>query len=101
MFKSFNQKVYEITQKIPKGKVATYGQVAKLVSRPKSWRIVGRALKENPNPIIVPCHRVIASDGSLGGYQAGLKKKVEILKKEDIEIKNGRVDLKRYGWKKT
>ena len=64
----FQQKVYALINKIPQGKVATYGQVAKLVGKPKAARAVGMALKNNPTPITVPCHRVVGSDGSLVGY---------------------------------
>ncbi len=78
---SFAEKVYAVVKKIPKGKVLTYKQVAERAGKPKAYRAVGNILNKNRNPK-VPCHRVIRSDGTLGGYAWGGKKKVEILKKE-------------------
>ena len=78
---SFAEKVYAVVKKIPKGKVLTYKQVAGRAGKPKAYRAVGNILNKNRNPK-VPCHRVIRSDGTLGGYAWGGKKKVEILKKE-------------------
>lgn len=77
----FKQIVFEIVKKIPKGKVLTYKQVAGLAGRPKAWRAVGNILAKNYNPKI-PCHRVIRSDGKLGGYNKGRSAKEKILKKE-------------------
>ncbi len=67
----------------------TYKAAAKLVGRPKAWRAVGNILNRNRNPKI-PCHRVIRSDGKVGGYGQGTKKKINILKREGVLIKNGR-----------
>ena len=82
----FQQKVYSLTKKIPKGKVTTYGILAKKLK--SSPRAVGQALKCNPYAPKVPCHRVIKSDGSIGGYSGSdpknIKKKVRILRKEGI-----------------
>lgn len=82
MKKNFKEKVFAIVKKIPKGKVLTYKMVAKLAGRPRAWRAVGNFLSKNKNPKI-PCHRVIRSDGKIGGYRRGTKKKVALLKKED------------------
>jgi methylated-DNA-[protein]-cysteine S-methyltransferase len=80
--KTFTQKVYEVTKKIPKGRTLTYKEVAKLVGSPKSFRAVGTVLSKNFNQEI-PCHRVVRSDGKMGGYnRGGVKTKEEILKKE-------------------
>ncbi len=68
---TFQRSVLETACHIPVGQVWTYQQVAKKMARPKSSRPVGQALGRNPIPIIIPCHRVIASDGSLGGYSGG------------------------------
>jgi O-6-methylguanine DNA methyltransferase len=68
---SFTEKVYEISKKIPKGRVATYSQIAALVGSPKASRAVGCAMKNNPHMPIVPCHRVVSSTGKLTGYSAG------------------------------
>lgn len=91
----FEKRVYEKTKRIPKGRVSTYSQIAKLIGKPKAARAVGNALNKNPYKTI-PCHRIVRSNGSVGGYACGAKKKIQLLKKEGIEIKNGRVDLKRF-----
>lgn len=78
---SFTQSVYRVVRKIPKGKTMTYGQVAKAIGRPTAYRAVASALAKNYDPAI-PCHRVIRSDGSLGGYNRGVKEKERILKAE-------------------
>lgn len=79
--KTFTEKVYEVVSKIPKGEVLTYKQVAKKAGNRKASRAVGSILHKNFNPNI-PCHRVIRSDGKLGGYNKGDKNKIKILKKE-------------------
>jgi len=89
---NFNQKVWNLAKKIPKGKVSTYKEIAKKL-KTKAYRAVGQALKQNKKPIVIPCHRVVNSDGSLGGY-AGVKnsiKKIKLLKKERVEIKNNKI----------
>ncbi|MFC2173530.1 methylated-DNA--[protein]-cysteine S-methyltransferase [Acidobacteriota bacterium] len=75
----FQLKVWKALQKIPRGKTLTYGEVAKKIGRPKAARAVGAACRTNPIPLLVPCHRVIGSDGSLKGFASsgiGLKKKL-------------------------
>jgi methylated-DNA-[protein]-cysteine S-methyltransferase len=67
----FQRRVLEATQRIPAGAVWTYGRLARAIGRPKASRAVGQALRRNPVPIVIPCHRVVASDGSLGGYSGG------------------------------
>lgn len=79
--KSFKEKVLEVVKKIPKGKVLSYKEVARRAGSPKAWRAVGNVLNKNKNPEI-PCHRVIRSDGSIGGYNRGIKRKKELLKHE-------------------
>ena len=91
----FSDKVYDVTKKIPKGYVSTYGEIARALGC-KAYRAVGNALKNNPYAPIVPCHRVISSDGSLGGFASGPKKKIKLLEKEGIEIKDNKLDLKKY-----
>ena len=81
--KSFKEKVLEVVKNIPKGKTMTYSEVAKKAGSPKAYRAVGNILNKNYNPLI-PCHRVIRSDGSIGGYNRGSKKKEELLRKEKI-----------------
>ena len=81
--KIFSEKVYSVVRKIPKGEVLTYAQVAELAGSPRAARSVGSILKKNYNPKI-PCHRVIRSDGIVGEYNRGRKKKLELLKKEGV-----------------
>ncbi len=89
---SFKEKVYEVVKKIPKGKVMTYEMVAKLAGRPRSWRAVGNILNKSATwRTKIPCHRVIKSDGEIGGYRYGTKRKIALLKKEGVLIKNRRV----------
>jgi O-6-methylguanine DNA methyltransferase len=84
MSNNFKQKVLEVVRKIPKGKTLSYKQVAERAGNPKAYRAVGNILNKNYNPRI-PCHRVIRSDGKLGGYRLGVNKKRDILEKESIK----------------
>lgn len=94
---SFLEKVFSLTAKIPKGKVTTYKILARKAGRPAAARAVGQALAKNPQVIKVPCHRVVNSNGLIGGYQLGKNKKMKLLKSEGVKIKYGRVlNLKRY-----
>lgn len=77
----FATRVYDVVRKIPRGKTLTYGEVAKRIGRPNAVRAVGNILNKNRDPR-VPCHRVIRSDGSIGGYAWGTAKKARILKRE-------------------
>jgi O-6-methylguanine DNA methyltransferase len=79
--KSFSEKVYDVVKKIPKGKVLTYKEVAKMAGNKLASRAVGNILNKNYNPDI-PCHRVIRSDGEIGGYNRGLENKRKLLKAE-------------------
>ena len=67
----FQRSVLQAARRIPSGAVWTYGQVARAIGKPRASRAVGQALGRNPVPIVIPCHRVVASDGSLGGYSGG------------------------------
>ncbi len=91
---SFKEKVYEIVRIIPKGKVATYGQIAEMAGNKKAARAVGALMRANPDAPHTPCHRVVSSDGSLTGYsgKGGIKKKKQMLVREGITFKNGKVD---------
>ena len=84
----FQIKVWEFLKTIPKGKVTTYSKVAEAIGYPKAARAVANAIGNNPNPIIVPCHRVIRANGTIGGYSGigGIKKKKALLKKENIKL---------------
>lgn len=96
----FKEKVYKICRSIPKGKVATYGQLARLAGKPKAARAVGVFMKNNPDAPIVPCHRVVASDGKLTGYSGagGIVQKKKMLLDEGVPFKNSRVDLSISRW---
>lgn len=98
----FKNNVYKICSAIPKGKVATYGQIAKLAGKPKASRAVGVFMKNNPDAPIVPCHRVVASDGSLTGYSGagGIIQKKKMLIEEGVVFKNNKVDVAVSQWKK-
>jgi methylated-DNA-[protein]-cysteine S-methyltransferase len=78
--------VYDLLLKIPAGKVSTYGDLAKALGNPLASRQVGKILGRNPNPIKVPCHRVVMSDGKVGGYFYGSDRKKESLEKEGISF---------------
>jgi methylated-DNA-[protein]-cysteine S-methyltransferase len=75
----FQRKVWEAAQHIPYGKTRSYGWIARQISKPGAARAVGQALAKNPLPIVIPCHRVLKSDGSLGGYSGGLEMKKRLL----------------------
>lgn len=89
---TFQDKVYQVVRKIPKGKVMTYKEVAEKTGSPRAWRAVGNILNKNRNPK-VPCHRVIKSSGQIGGYGKGTNKKASLLKKEGVVIRNRKVVL--------
>ena len=85
----FQIKVWNYLKKIPKGKLRTYSQVAKAINRPLAVRAVANAIGKNPFPPMIPCHRVVRSDGSLGGYsgKGGITTKKILLKNEKIQLK--------------
>ena len=84
----FQRKVWLYLKKIPRGKVKTYSEVAKAIGKPLAVRAVANAIAKNPYSPRIPCHRVIRSDGSLGGYsgKGGVKTKKLLLKKEGVTI---------------
>lgn len=98
---SFKAKVYELTRQIPKGKVATYGQIAKLAGSPKAARAVGALMKTNPDAPNTPCHRVVAADGQLTGYsgEGGVAGKKRMLLSEGVEFQSEKVNLSLSQWK--
>ncbi len=96
------EKIYEVVCKIPKGKVATYGQVALLAGNPRWSRVVGYALHSNPSPGVIPCHRVVNREGKVAPAFAfgGELVQRQLLEAEGICFKeDGSVDLKIYGWR--
>jgi methylated-DNA-protein-cysteine methyltransferase-like protein len=97
---SFALKIYEVVKQIPIGKVATYKQVARLAGNDKAFRAVGTAMKNNPDMSIIPCHRVVGSDGTMHGYSAGqgISTKIQLLQKEGVSFVKDRVDLNISKW---
>jgi len=91
--KDFDKKVWAALKLIPCGRITTYKEIAKYLGRPKAARAVGNACGRNPNAPSVPCHRVVKSDGRIGGYAGGVKKKINLLKKERIEIIKDRIKI--------
>ena len=85
----FQLKVWNYLKKIPKGKVKTYLEIAKAIGKPNAFRAVANAVSKNPYPPKIPCHRVIRSDGSLGGYsgKGGIKEKRRLLHMEKVYLK--------------
>ncbi len=89
------EKVYKKLLEVPQGMVTTYGELAKAVGLNNGQRVIGRIMNKNLYPVIVPCHRVIQSDGKIGGYAWGEKIKINMLSKEGVNFKNGKIiDLK-------
>ena len=87
----FEEAVYAKVKEIPRGRVTTYKEVAVAIGRDKSYRAVGNALNKNPSPIKVPCHRVVKSDLSIGGFSKGREEKKKLLKKEGVKFVGDRV----------
>ena len=85
-----SQKLYDLLNQIPKGKVTTYKELARML-KTKGYRAVGQIVGANPNAPQVPCHRVVRTDGGLGGYAFGLDKKIQILSAEGLKIADGKV----------
>ena len=82
---AFQQKVWALIQKVPKGKVTTYKAIAEKLGT-KAYRAVGQACNKNPYWPQVPCHRVVCADGSVGGFARGVKEKIALLKKEKVFV---------------
>ena len=84
-------KVYKKLLQVPKGKVTTYGELAKAVGLKNGQRAIGMIMKKNLFPVIVTCHRVVKSDGKIGGYAYGERVKSKMLANEGIKIKDGKI----------
>ena len=92
---NFDEKVWNLMKRIPKGKVTTYKQIAKKLDT-KAYRAVGNACRKNPYAPRVPCHRVVRSNGTVGGFGGktsgvNVNRKIQMLRKENVEIVNGRI----------
>lgn len=88
---NLDKKIYKKLLEVPKGKITTYGELAKAVGLKNGQRAVGKIMNKNPYPVIIPCHRVVKSDGKVGGYAYGEEIKSDMLTREGIEIKNGKI----------
>jgi len=94
------EEVFKLVKKIPRGMVTTYGELAKAVGKPKAARAIGAILRANTRPIEIPCHRVVCSNGKVGGYSLGVDLKIRLLEQEGIRIKNGKiVNLRKHLYK--
>ncbi|MBL4693758.1 MGMT family protein [Candidatus Gracilibacteria bacterium] len=93
MFTDFQQSVWEALKTIPRGKVTTYGEIARYLGRPRAARAVGSAVGKNPNAPEVPCHRVVPSSGLVGNYSGpgGRDGKIKLLKEEGVVFERGKV----------
>ncbi|NCU44056.1 MGMT family protein [Candidatus Falkowbacteria bacterium] len=87
----FALSVYLTTKQIPRGRLSTYGAIARAIGQPRATRAVGQALNRNPHWPKVPCHRVVGSNGQLTGFASGLNKKRQLLQQEGIIIKNNSI----------
>ena len=86
----FQEKVYNLCKKVPKGKVTTYKELAHAMNS-RAYRAVGQAMHNNPHYPRVPCHRVVSSNGSIGGFAHGSKAKTRLLESEGIKIKDNKI----------
>jgi methylated-DNA-[protein]-cysteine S-methyltransferase len=91
----FDARVWKLMEKIPKGRVTTYGLIAKKLNT-KAYRAVGNACRKNPYAPRVPCHRVVRSNGTIGGFGGrttgkNIEEKIRLLRKENVDVKNGRI----------
>ncbi len=100
---NFFDKVYNAVKLIPKGKVSTYGEIAKFLGKPHYSRQVGWALHKNPLPGVVPCHRVVFADGSLSSAFAfgGANEQFKLLKDEGVTFKQAKVDMAKHFYQFT
>jgi len=103
MEQSVFELIYNVVRQIPKGKVATYGQVATLAGNKRWARVVGYALHANPEPGVIPCHRVVNRNGEVSKAFAfgGENRQIELLENEGVRFKDGKVDLNKYGWSRV
>lgn len=100
--KNSYERIYEVVKKIPRGRVASYGQIAALAGNPRWARVVGYALHVNPDPETIPCYRVVNREGRLSEAFAfgGVNRQKQLLEQEGVEIKDNCVDMERFRWEK-
>ncbi|MAF50951.1 MAG: cysteine methyltransferase [Nanoarchaeota archaeon] len=99
---NFFDKVYGLCKEIPEGKVSTYGSIADKLGS-KAYRLVGQALRNNPDPINVPCYKIVRNNGEIGGYSGSdpknIMRKIKMLESDGVIVENGKIDLKKYLFK--
>jgi methylated-DNA-[protein]-cysteine S-methyltransferase len=88
---NLDKQVYKKLTEVPEGMVTSYSELAKAVGLKNGQRVIGQIMKNNPYPVIIPCHRVVNADGKIGGFFYGDKVKTKMLKKEGIKIQNGKI----------
>ena len=96
--KKFYDECYTLLKKVPLGKVTTYKDIAHALNS-KAYRAVGTAMNKNPYAPKIPCHRVVNSNGKVGKFAHGTVEKIKMLRKEGIFVVDGKIDLKKYGFK--
>jgi len=92
----FQARVLKLVAMVPKGKVITYKELARAVGRPRAYRAVANALARNPQPLKIPCHRVVKSNGEIGGYKLGPKQKARLLLEEGVRVEGTKIDIGKY-----
>lgn len=91
------EKIFSLVRQIPRGKVTTYAEIARAAGSKKLARAVGRILSKNHKPNEIPCHRVVMSNGKVGGYKWGVAEKIKLLRREGVEVRGGKiVELEKY-----
>ena len=88
---NIEEKIYQKLLQVPTGYVTTYVDLAKSINLKNGQRVVGQIMKNNPFPVIIPCHRVVKSDGTVGGYAYGTERKKYMLSKEGLKINNNKI----------
>lgn len=88
---NLEKKIYKKLLEVPRGKITTYGELANAVGLKNGQRAVGKIMNKNPYPVIIPCHRVVMSDGKIGGYAYGEHIKAKMLNDEGVKIKDGKI----------
>jgi len=88
---NIEEKIYKKLLQVPSGYVTTYGELAKAINLKNGQRVIGQIMKKNPFPVIVPCHRVVKSDGTIGGYAYGVDIKKNMLTKEGLKINSNKI----------
>lgn len=95
----FQDRVLRLVSRVPRGRVTTYKELARSLGKPRAYRTIANVLARNPRPVEIPCHRVVRSDGRVGGYSLGAERKVALLNEEGVRVRGGRVDFKKHLFK--